>query len=61
MPFGLNVDTFATFDYDEMCDVEFMGVPYLDINSQYPIDYRSKDDIIRCIESAEETEKDNYD
>lgn len=52
-PFGLNVDMFATFDYETKCDLEFKGLPYLDINSQFPADYRSKDDIIRCVEETE--------
>ena len=54
-PFGLNVDMFATFDYDAKCDLQFVGMPYLDINSQFPADYRSKDDIIKCVEKTEET------
>lgn len=49
-PFGLNIDEFATFDYDAKCEVHFDGIPYLDINTQFPMDYRSKDDIIKCKE-----------
>ena len=45
-PFGLNVDKFSMFDYDVKCDMKFVGMPYLDINSQFPVDYRSKDDIV---------------
>ncbi len=52
-PFGINIDVFATFDYDTKCDLHFGGVPYLDINSQFPADYRSKDDIVKCIENSE--------
>ena len=51
-PFGLNVDMFATFDYDAKCELQFIGMPYLDINSQFPADYRSKDDIVKCIEHS---------
>lgn len=50
-PFGINIDMFATFDYDTKCDLEFGGVPYLDINSQFTADYRSKDDIVKCIKN----------
>ncbi len=53
VPFGLNIDNFATFDYNTKCDIRFIGIPYLDINSQFPIDYRSKEDIIECVESTE--------
>lgn len=35
-----------------MCSLEFVGIPYLDINSQFPADYRSKDDIIKCVENT---------
>lgn len=52
IPFGLNVDNFATFNYNTKCDIKFVGMPYLDINSQFPADYRSKEDIIECIEST---------
>ncbi len=52
-PFGINIDMFATFDYDTKCDLQFSGVPYLDINSQFPADYRSKDDIVKCVENTE--------
>ena len=52
-PFGINIDMFATFDYDAKCDLQFGGVPYLDINSQFPADYRSKDDIVKCVENTE--------
>ena len=58
-PFGLNIDAFATYDYDTKCDIQFVGMPYLDINSQFPADYRSKDDIIRCIVSNEEVKDDS--
>ena len=54
-PFGLNVDDFAKFDYNTKCDIRFNGMPYLDINTQFPADYRSKEDIIECIESTKES------
>ena len=56
-PFGLNIDCFATFNYDDKCEIRFNGVPYLDINTQFPIDFRSKDDIIQCISKNEESSK----
>lgn len=55
-PFGLNVDMFASFDYGTKCDLHFAGMPYLDINSQFPVDYRSKDDIVKCVDSNQEIE-----
>ena len=54
-PFGLSVDVFLDYGYDDKCDVTFSGIPYLDINSHYPADYRSKDEIIKCIKSTELT------
>lgn len=56
-PFGINIDMFATFDYDAKCNLHFSGVPYLDINSQFPADYRSKDDIVKCIVNTENAMK----
>lgn len=52
-PFGFNIDRFAAYDYDKKCDIQFQSIPYLDINTQFPADYRSKDDIIKCIENTE--------
>lgn len=51
-PFGINVDDFASYDYNTKCEFRFNCMPYLDINSQFPADYRSKEDIIECIEST---------
>ena len=56
-PFGLNIDEFARFDYNAKCNVQFMGMPYLDINTQFPADYRSKDDIVKCIENNEKAKE----
>ena len=53
-PVGINVDMFSEFDYDEKCGLQFYGVPYLDINSHMPIDYRSKDEILACVKRSEE-------
>lgn len=59
-PFGINIDMFSTFDYDAKCDLQFGGVPYLDINSQFPADYRSKDDIVKCVEDTEKAMENKY-
>ena len=55
-PFGINIDIFASFNYDKKCDLKFAGVPYLDINTQFPIDYRSREDIVKCINENIESE-----
>ena len=49
IPFGINVDCFADIDYNTKYDVHFDGIPYLDINSQFSINFRLQDDIIKCI------------
>lgn len=54
-PTGLLINDLATYSYNDKCNLEFIGIPYLDINSQVPADYRSKDDIIRCIERTKES------
>ena len=53
-PFGLNANVFATFDYYSKCRMRFQGMPYLDLNSHFPIDYRTKDEIISCIDDQKE-------
>ena len=50
-PLGVSLECFAEYDYDKTLDVHFKEVPYLDINSQFPIDYRSKDEIVKCVEN----------
>lgn len=52
-PTGLLINDLATCSYNDECNLEIVGIPYLDINSQIPADYRSKDDIIKCIENTE--------
>ena len=52
IPTGLLLNNAATYSYNDKCNLEFIGIPYLDINSQFPADYRSKDDIIKCVENA---------
>lgn len=59
IPFGLSVDGFVSYDYNTKCDIQFVGMPYLDINSQFPADYRSKEDIIECVESTEKVKDNN--
>ena len=51
-PTGLLINDLATYAYNDECNLEFVGIPYLDINSQFPADYRSKDDIIKCVENT---------
>lgn len=49
-PFGINLEMFTEFSYNDKCDLHFYGMPYLDINSQFPVDYRSKDEILACVQ-----------
>lgn len=48
-PFGVCINEFSKFSYDEKCDVDIMNIPYTDLNSQLPLDYRSKEEIVKCI------------
>ena len=54
VPFGLNIDSFLDFKYDDKCEIAFYGIPFLDINSHFPADYRSKEEIIECIKANEQ-------
>lgn len=51
-PWGFNIDSFASYDYDTKADITFKDMPYIDINSQLPADYRSKNAIVECIENT---------
>lgn len=43
-PPGLLLNGFAEFGYDDKCNADWLGIPYLEINSLLPTDYRSKED-----------------
>ena len=42
-PDGLLMNSFADHAYDEKCDIDFIGIPYLEINSLYPADFRNRE------------------
>lgn len=44
---GVCINNFATRSYDDLCDVELSGLPYEEINSLFPNDFRTKDDFYR--------------
>ncbi len=46
-PVGLCINDFAKTSYEERCNLELIGVPYLSINSLYPGDFRTKEEIIK--------------
>ena len=50
-PAGTNIDNLASYNYDEKCQLTFTNVPYLDLTSRFPLDYRTKDEIIKAIET----------
>lgn len=52
IPTGILINDWATYTYDDKCNLQFVGIPYLDINSQFPGDYRTKDDSIKCMENT---------
>ncbi len=54
IPWGFNIDHFASYCYDQKDDIKF-ELPYIDINSQLPADYRSKDAILDCVKSTNDT------
>lgn len=49
---GLCINDFANFKYDEKVKAEFVGLPILEVNSQIPADFRSKEEIIKCINES---------
>ncbi len=54
---GICIDNFRKYNYNDVCSVEFHEMPYFEINSYFPGDYRSKNEIILCREETEEWSK----
>lgn len=52
-PAGLLLNSFAEFGYNDKCDVDICGIPYLEINTLFPVDFRSKDVFMSVTEDAE--------
>jgi len=46
---GLSISSFADCGYNEKCDVEVIGIPYLSINSLLPNDFRTKEQLTSII------------
>lgn len=51
-PFGVNISSWANYSYDEKCNIEFIGIPYIELNSQIPTDFRSREEIENCIKKS---------
>lgn len=49
-PFGCNVTSLVNHKYEEKCNLSFLGLPYIQLNSLLPIDYRTKEELIQCID-----------
>jgi len=50
IPFGFDISSWSKYKYDEKSDIKIDNIPYITLNSQFPMDYRTKEEIIRCIE-----------
>lgn len=48
-PPGLLINEFAKRQYDEKANIIFQGIPYLEINSLFPDDFRSKEQIEKTL------------
>lgn len=46
---GLCLNDFANFKYDEKATAELINLPIFEVNSQMPMDFRNKSEIIQCI------------
>lgn len=51
--FGLEINDLCNCGYNEKYEIKFKDVPYISLNSQFPADYRTKEEIIECINSNE--------
>lgn len=52
-PGGLLMNDFAEHPYDDLCNVDFLGIPYYEINSQLPDDFRLKSEFKKSLGSEE--------
>lgn len=55
-PAGLLLNSFAEYGYDDKCNVDICGIPYLEINTLFPVDFRSKDHFIQANKEKSITE-----
>ena len=46
---GLSINEFANYKYDEKATADFSHLPIHEVNTQMPMDFRSKEEIIQCI------------
>lgn len=46
VPFGLNVNNLLTAGYYDQMDVLFHEVPFVELNSHLPVDYRTREQIV---------------
>ena len=44
-PGGYDISGFLKYDYNVCCDYTFLCVPYYEVNTQYPCDYRTQGEI----------------
>ncbi len=54
IPDGICINDLATANYDEKKKVQFINVPFLEVNTQYPADFRTKKEIMECINNNNE-------
>ena len=48
---GFEINSFCNYDYDEKIKMLFKDIPYITLESPFAADYRTKDEIIKCIKS----------
>lgn len=52
IPVGSLINDFASISYDCKGDLRFDNIPYLEVNTQLPVDFRSKNEIKRTIDET---------
>ncbi len=50
--FGFEISNMCNYNYNDRVEMQFLNVPYVSLNSKFPADYRSKDEIIECMNSS---------
>jgi len=47
IPPGALINDFADCDYDTQCTIDFENLPFYEINSLFPMDFRLKSEILQ--------------
>lgn len=56
-PPGILISDFGKCEYNQLCNVEITGLPYFEINTFLPLDYRTKEEFVAALKAEKEGEQ----